>query len=170
MDAEQSMLTTGQVARLLGCSRQHVVDLCNAGKLESTTIGTHRRIARRDVDRLLARGVRLRREEERSLWLHRALLSHLLRDPDRVMAHARANLERWRGQHREDGMSMHRLRRWEQLLDAGVDGVADVLASRDPESIDLRANSPFAGVAGESKRLDVHRAFARHWAQTHEAA
>jgi excisionase family DNA binding protein len=56
MDAEQSMLTTGQVARLLGCSRQHVVDLCNAGKLESTTIGTHRRIARRDVDRLLARG------------------------------------------------------------------------------------------------------------------
>jgi excisionase family DNA binding protein len=170
MNPERSMLTTGQVARLLGCSRQHVVDMCNAGELESTTIGTHRRIARSDVERLLPRGVRLRREEERSLWLHRALLSHLLRDPDQVMAHARANLERWRGQHREDGMSMHWLRRWERLLDAGVDGVADVLASRNPESIELRANSPFAGVLDESERLDVHRAFARHWAQTHKAA
>lgn len=170
METEGSILTTGQAARLLGCSRQHVVDLCNAGRLESTTIGTHRRIARRDVDRLLSRGVRLRREQERSLWLHRALLSHLLRHPDQVLAHARANLERWRGQHRKDGMSMHWLRRWEQVLDAGVDEVADVLASRDPEAAELRANSPFAGVLDESERLDVHRAFVRSWAQTHEAA
>ena len=164
------MLTTGQVAQLLGCSRQHVVDLCNTGKLESTTIGTHRRIARRDVDLLLTKGVRLRREEERSLWLHRALLGHLLCDPDRVVAHARANLERWRGQHRHDGMSVQWLRRWEQLLEEGVDAVADVLASRDREAVELRANSPFAGVLDESERLDLHRAFARHWAQTHEAA
>lgn len=67
-------------------------------------------------------------------------------------------------------MSVQWLRRWEQLLNEGVDAVADVLASRDREAVELRANSPFAGVLDESERLDLHRAFARHWAQTHEAA
>lgn len=165
------MLTTGQVAQILGCSRQHVVDLCDSGKLRSSTVGTHRRIARHDLPAMLGQGAAgLRREEERSLWLHRALLGPLLRDPDRVLAHARSNIERWRGHHREDGMSQHRLSQWERLLDQGVDAVADVLASRDPDAVELRANSPFAGVLEEQERLAVHRAFRRHWAAEHEAA
>lgn len=165
------MLTTGQVAQILGCSRQHVVDLCKSGTLRSSTVGTHRRIARQDLQVLPGRGaLDLRREEERSLWLHRALLGPLLQDPNRVLAHAQLNIERWRGQHREDGMSQHRLSQWQQLLDRGVDAVADMLASRDPNAVELRANSPFAGVLEEHERLAVHRAFRRHWAAEHEAA
>ncbi len=148
-----------------------MVDLCNSGKLASTTIGTHRRIAKDDLQRLLGQpGRQLRREEERSLWLHRAVLGHLMRDPDRVLAQARSNLERWRGQHRADGKSRHWFDRWDLLLDEGVDSVADVLASRDHDAVELRVNSPFAGVLEESERLAVHRAFRRHWATHHEAA
>jgi excisionase family DNA binding protein len=39
-----SWLTTQEAAALLGCSRQHVVDLIESGKLSSTKPGTHRRI------------------------------------------------------------------------------------------------------------------------------
>lgn len=171
VDDDRKMLTTGQVAQILGCSRQHVVDLCNSGTLRFSTVGTHRRIARQDLQALAGQGaIGLRREEERSLWLHRALLCPLLQDPDRVLAHAQLNIERWRRQHREDGMSQHRLSQWRQLLDRGVDAVADVLASRDLDAVELRANSPFAGVLEEPERLALHRAFQRHWATEHEAA
>jgi excisionase family DNA binding protein len=170
MDTKRALLTTGQAVKILGCSRQHVVDLCNSGRLRSSTVGTHRRIAREDVWEFRGQVAGLRREEERSLWLHRVLLGHLLRDPDRVLEHGRSNIRRWRSQHREDGMSQHWLRRWERLLDQGVDAVADVLSSRDSEAVELRANSPFAGVLGEGERLAVHLAFRRHWSTEHDAA
>jgi excisionase family DNA binding protein len=32
-DPGTELLTTGQAAKLLGCSRQHVVDLCERGRL-----------------------------------------------------------------------------------------------------------------------------------------
>ena len=170
MESDRQMLTTGQVAQMLGCSRQHVVDLCDSGKLPCSVIGSHRRVARQDVQTFLNEGRVLRREEERSLWLHRALLGPLLRDPDRVLAQARSNVERWSTAHRPDGMSRSWLREWERLLDQGVDAVAEVLASRNPEAAELRANSPFAGVLDEQERLAVHRSFRRHWAAEHPAA
>lgn len=166
----QQLLTTGQVAQILGCSRQHVVDLCDSGKLPCSVIGSHRRVARHDVQAFMVEGRVLRREEERSLWLHRALLGPLMRDPDRVFAQARSNLERWSASHRSDGMSQSYLREWERLLDQGVDAVADVLTGRNPHSVELRANSPFAGVVDEQERLAVHRSFHRHWAAEHPAA
>lgn len=170
MHTERTMLTTGQVAGILGCSRQHVVNMCDSGQLASVRVGSHRRVARPDVERLLGRGRNLRREEERSLWLHRALLGPLLRDPEKVIAHARSNIERWRHQHRTDGMSSIWLDRWESLLDQGVDTVADILSGRDPAAVELRANSPFAGVLDEGERRAVHEAFRHHWAATHTAA
>ncbi len=42
-------LTTGEAARLLGTSRQHVVDLCNAGHLPYRVVGKHRRVSRHDI-------------------------------------------------------------------------------------------------------------------------
>ncbi len=170
METDRQMLTTGQVAQMLGCSRQHVVDLCDSGRLPCSVIGSHRRVARQEVQRFLNQSRVLRREEERSLWLHRALLGPLLRDPDRVLAHARSNIERWDTAHRPDGMSRSRLRDWERLIDHGVGAVADVLASRSPEAVELRANSPFAGVLDEQERLALHASFRRHWAAEHPAA
>lgn len=37
-------LTTGETAKKLGVSRQHVVDLCNRNELSFVKVGTHRRI------------------------------------------------------------------------------------------------------------------------------
>ena len=154
----------------MGCSRQHVVDLCDGGKLRCSVIGSHRRIARADLKSFLDTGRALRREEERSLWLHRALLGPLMRDPDKVLAQARANIIRWRVAHRPDGMTQAWLSEWERLLDAGVDAVAEVLVSRASRAVDLRANSPFAGILDENERLAVLQSFRRHWARDHADA
>lgn len=48
---KDKMLTTQEVADLLSCSRQHVVNLCKDGKLECDEIGSHKRIS---VQSLLA--------------------------------------------------------------------------------------------------------------------
>ena len=47
---DDELLTTGEAATLLNCSRQHVVDLCDRGDLPFTTVGTHRRVRRSDVE------------------------------------------------------------------------------------------------------------------------
>lgn len=42
-------LTTQEAAEMIACSRQHVVDLINEGKLKGAKIGTHRRIKLDDL-------------------------------------------------------------------------------------------------------------------------
>ncbi len=81
----QQLLSTGEVARLLGSSRQHVVDMCTRGELPFRWIGRHRRLARSDIDQLLEReSTGLTREQERSLWLHRAVVGRLVEQPDEI--------------------------------------------------------------------------------------
>jgi excisionase family DNA binding protein len=166
MDSPE-MLKTGDVARLLGVSRQHVVDLCERGEIEHARIGSHRRIPRSEVARL--KGVPSR-EQERSLWLHRALLSHLLADPEGVMEKALGNVERWRSSHRADGMTARYLDEWERVLRSGVDTVVEVMISPTPEACELRQNTPFSGVLPDETRQRILRAFNRHWAREHEPA
>ncbi len=42
-------LTTQEAAEMIACSRQHVVDLINEGRLKASKIGTHRRIKLDDL-------------------------------------------------------------------------------------------------------------------------
>ena len=42
-------LTTQEAGEMIACSRQHVVDLINEGKLKANKIGTHRRIKLDDL-------------------------------------------------------------------------------------------------------------------------
>jgi len=161
------MLSTGEVARLAGSSRQHVVDLCTRGELPFVWVGRHRRVPRAAVDRLLDRGPRaLSRDQERSLWLHRAVLASLVTEPDRVLAKATANLARLQAQH-PTGMTARWLAEWQRVLDGGIDEVAEVLASRAPLALELRQNSPFAGVLAPELRSRVLSAFAEHWRTHH---
>lgn len=161
------LLKTGEAAQLLGVSRQHVVDLCERGDLPYVRVGSHRRVLMRGVEELV--GPPLTREQEKSLWLHRALMSPLLSDPDTVLGTARDNLERWRSKHRAGGMSARYLTRWEKVLDAGLDPVVEVLISLRPEAHELRQNSPFAGVLSEDTRQQVLRSFTAHWAREHQS-
>jgi excisionase family DNA binding protein len=162
----ETMLKTGEVARLLGVSRQHVADLCDRGTIEHVRVRTHRRIPRSEVDRLM--GNRLTREEERSLRLHQALLAHLLTEPDAVIAKARDNLNRWTAMHRPDGMTTRYLEEWKRVLNDGLDAIVDVVISPSQEARELRQNSPFAGVLPDETRLGVLKTFKDHWGREHE--
>jgi excisionase family DNA binding protein len=169
MDAHgpmETMLKTGEVARLLGVSRQHVADMCDRGEIEHIRVGTHRRVPRSEVDRLM--GHRLTRQEEKSLRLHQALLTPMLAEPDAVISKARDNLQRWTGMHRPDGITARYLEEWKRVLDDGLDAIVDVVISHSQEARELRQNSPFAGVLPDETRRQVLRAFKDHWSREHE--
>ena len=154
------LLTTGEVARILNTSRQHVVDLCERGDLPFVTTGSHRRVRREDVEALRTRTQRLTRDQERSLWLGYAIAGKLTVDPRGVIAKARSNLAHLERVH-SGGPSNRWLAEWEKLLDGPAAGVLDALTSRAPRARELRQNSPFAGVLSDEER---HRVLAGHGA------
>ncbi|HEX6074203.1 MAG TPA: helix-turn-helix domain-containing protein [Micromonosporaceae bacterium] len=160
------LLTTGEVAVLLRSSRQHVVDLCERGLLPYVRAGTHRRVRRADVEAVLRPD--LTRDQLKALWLHRAVAGRLVTDPGTVLSKARANLDRLRRIH-PDGMAAVWLDRWRTVLEDGAEAVLDVLTSRAPNAVELRQNSPFAGVLSEVERRAVLAAFAAQWREARTA-
>jgi excisionase family DNA binding protein len=167
----QQLLSTGEAAHLLGSSRQHVVDMCTRGELPFLWIGRHRRIERSDIDRLVERqSTQLTREQERSLWLHRAVAGRLVEQPAAILELARQNAMRLLGQQARSGMTAHWLQQWLRVLDSGVDEVAEVLTSHSQLALELRQNSPFAGALPPETRSRVLAAFAKHWRDEHTAA
>jgi excisionase family DNA binding protein len=159
-------LTTGEAAVLLGSSRQHVVDLCERGVLPYVKAGSHRRLRRAEVEALLR--PELTRDQFKALWLHRAVAGRLVTDPQGVLSKARTNLDRLRGVH-PSGTAAVWLGRWQAILDDGVEAVVDALTSRAPDAVELRQNSPFAGVLAEAERRAVLAAFATYWREERAA-
>lgn len=53
------------------------------------------------------------------------------------------------------------LKRWQEKINEGVGAVLKVLASEDPEAVELRQNSPFAGVLSQSQRKKILESFTR---------
>ena len=161
---EARLLSTGEAAILLGSSRQHVVDLCESGQLPCVKIGKHRRIERDSIDAFLRMpGVRpgLRREQLASLWLHRAVAGRLVQDPANVLDQARANLDRLSRVHPSAGGWLDA---WRRAMDAGPEDLLQVLTSPAESAVELRQNSPFAGVLDEAERRRVLSAFRQYWA------
>jgi excisionase family DNA binding protein len=154
------LLTTGEVAALLRSSRQHVVDLCDQGVLPAIRVGSHRRIRQEDVEVLLRPSQQLTRDQLKALWLHRAVAGSLVTNPDEVLDKARANLDRLLRQH-QNTMTEMWLRRWQDTIDAGAEAVLEVLTSQDSDAVEMRQNSPFAGVLSEPQRLQVLDSFRR---------
>jgi excisionase family DNA binding protein len=162
------LLSTSEAARRLGSSRQHVVNLCTRGELPFVWVGRHRRIRQSDVERLLGNKVeRLTRDQEKSLWLHRAILARLAVDPESVLEIARNNAHKILLDQTRDNMTSRWLREWLRVLDDGVDSVAEVLTSASPRAVELRQNSPFAGALPEDIRLLALAAFTKHWQEEH---
>jgi excisionase family DNA binding protein len=154
------LLTTGQAAKLMGTSRQQVVNLCERGDLPFVKVGAHRRLQRGDVEALLRPQPTLTRDQRKSLWLHQAVAGILVTEPDLVLAKARENLDRLVQQHRSTMTSVW-LERWRGKIDEGPNAVLAALTSEDPESVELRQNSPFAGVLPQPQRQKVLQAFGR---------
>ena len=51
------LLTTGEAARLLRCSRAYVASLCLRGLMPYVKVGTQRRVRRADVEALIEPGI-----------------------------------------------------------------------------------------------------------------
>jgi len=161
----RGLLTTGEVATLLGTSRQQVVNLCRRGDLPFVMVGKHRRVERNAVEALLRPEQKLTRDQLKSLWLHQAVAGLLVTDPETVLGKAAENLERLVVQH-QGTMTESWLLRWREKLSEGPGAVLKALTSQDPESVELRQNSPFAGVLSQSQRQQVLDAFTRSgWEQ-----
>jgi excisionase family DNA binding protein len=161
----EDLIRTGEAAVLLGCSRQHVVDLCDSGKLPVVRGGgSHRYVRRSDVLTLTRRP--LTREQEQSRWLHAAIASRLVAEPDLVLGRARANLDRFVAVH-AGTMAAHWLGLWRNALDAGPDQVLTALVSEAPQAAEMRQNSPFAGILPPDERRAVLESFRRHWQAGH---
>lgn len=109
-----------------------------------------------------------RREKQRSLWLNRAVVGELTRDPDRVMAIARANIARWRDVHAHRPGILAALDQWGKILDAGVEAVVAVLTGHSEAAEDLRQNTPFAGVLTQEQRDQALGSFRTEWARQHD--
>ena len=158
------LISTGMASTLLGTSRQQVVNLCDSGHIPCFRVGKHRRIQRADVLRYRERRP-LTRDQVRSLWLHQAIARRVVVDPDGTIRRARSNLQRLEATHPR-GLAAQRLEEWEELLDGPIDELLEVMTSRSERGIELRQNSPFAGVLSEHERGRVLDNFRR----THAAA
>lgn len=161
----EDLIRTGEAAVLLGCSRQHVVDLCDSGRLPVVRGGgSHRHVRRSDVLAMARRP--LTREQEQSRWLHAAIASRLVAEPDVVLGRARDNLDRFSAVH-AGTMASHWLALWRDALDAGPDQVLTVLVSEAPQAAEMRQNSPFTGILPPDERRAVLESFRRHWRAGH---
>lgn len=154
---DRDLIRTGDAATILGSSRQHVVDLCNQGVLTCERSPKQRRLRRSEVEAFASRiasGPGLNRDQRQSLWLHGAVAGHLATDPVRTLEHARTNLERLQSAH-PSGMSRRWLDSWQSVLDRGPEAVLEMLTSPSALAIELRQNSPFAGVLPSEERNGV---------------
>lgn len=151
------LLRTGEVADRLGVSRQHVVDLCNQGKLPHVMVGVHRRIPEHAVAAKLARAHAPRNDgKQQSLWLHAAVVSKVVNDPDAVLGIARRNLAR----QRESGShSAHYTREWESIVEAGVGRVIEAFLDPSDHGATLRSCTPFTGVLSQDEVRKIKNAY-----------
>lgn len=157
------LLTTGQVAKILGTTVRHVVNLCLRGELGYTMVGTHRRIRRSDAQALKGRaagnaGGPMTHDQLRTLWLHRAVAGKVAANPDNVLAQAESTARTLLARE-PDGAQW--LRQWLVVLGRGPEAVMRTLVSTDPLARELRANSPFAGALSTDEREAILEAFAR---------
>lgn len=157
------LLTTGQVARILGTSVRHVVNLCLRGELPYTMVGTHRRIRRSDAEALAGRaagnaGGPMTRDQLRALWLHRAVAGKVAADPEQILTKAEATARKLLAR---APAGAPWLRQWLAAIGRGPEAVMRTLVSTDPLARELRANSPFAGVLSAGERAAILASFAR---------
>jgi excisionase family DNA binding protein len=152
-DDGNRLLSTGEAAKILNSSRQHVVDLCDRGELPFVTIGTHRRVRQSDIDAIRTRSVRLTRDQERSLWISYAIAGQIVKNPPFALKLALKNLVIMRQSSR--GQAQIWLDEWEKLVRGRINILLATLTSSSPKARELRQNSPFSGLLSDNQRNQV---------------
>jgi hypothetical protein len=83
-------------------------------------------------------------------------------DPPHVLRKARRNLLRMRQAHTQ-GRVQADFDAWQELLDGPLEKLFAVLLSTSPVAIQLRQNTPFAGVLTQAERAKALSAFRASW-------
>lgn len=163
--SSDELLTTGEAAKILGVSRQHIVDLCDRGLLPFSYAGTkHRRIRRGDLEELRAGSDRLSRDQQRSLWLAYATAGRIVADPDAARTAALRELDRMDDIAR--GQARAWLGEWRRLLAGPLPLLLDALTDRSLRGRELRQNNPFAGLLSQDEREQILDAWRRQHTAT----
>jgi len=162
-DLDNTLLSTGEAARLLGVTRQHVADLCSRGVLPYVMAGSHRRVRRADVLALggraaADRGGPMTRDQIRSLWLHRVAAGHVARAPEKSLVRTRRRLRTLLA---GEPSGRRWLSDWEGLLWDGPEAVMRRMVATDPEARELRQNSPWLSLLTAAERTTTIAAFER---------
>jgi excisionase family DNA binding protein len=160
---EDRQLSTSQAAKILHCSRQHVVSLCEGGLLPFVRVGTHRRINRSYVEQLVQPVVS--EADARALWLHHAIAAKLVADPDGVLAFAATRLHR-----RGRSSAAASLAAWKRLLAAGPEAVLEAVTAKTPLAAELRTCSPLLGLLTPAERRTLLESFTASRAHTSVAS
>ncbi len=100
----------------------------------------------------------LRREELRSLWLHRVIAVAIQSDPRGALTLAERNLGTMRGVDRRR-MAAHWLEEWETLVQGPLDDLLAMLCSTSRHASQLRQSAPFSGLLTARERWAAYRAF-----------
>lgn len=158
--SSDELLTTGEAAKILGVSRQHIVDLCDRGLLPFTYAGTkHRRIRRSDLEAFRSGSDRLSRDQQRSLWLAYGVAGRIVADPDATRTAALEELDRMDRIAR--GHARNWLEEWRRLLAGPIPRLLEALTDRSLRGRELRQNSPFAQVLSRDDREQILEAWRR---------
>lgn len=158
---DRELLSTGEAAKILGTSRQHVVDLCSQGILPFSMVGTHRRLRRRDVLALAdrpaaARGGPMTRDQVRTLWLHRVAAARVARAPGKSIGIGRRRLRRLLS---GEPAGRRWLEEWAALMREGPEAVMRQMVSTTPHARELRQNSPWLSLLTRTEREATLQAF-----------
>jgi len=163
------LLSTGEVARLVGASRQHVVDLCDAGRIASFRVGKHRRVRRGTVEAYLE-------EREQAsvvdgshllqLWSSRVQAAHVALEWSRAMDVAMRRLAEMRA----DSHLAWFADQWDRVLAQGAEAVMETLTRRDEEAAVLQNSSPFVDLLSDDERSRITDAFIDWWGSQRAAA
>lgn len=148
-------LTQAELAAAAGTS-QPTIAAYEAGR-KSPTLRTLRRLAEAaGLEASVAFHRPMTREERRSLHLHRAIARRLDRDPEAVLARARATLSLMRKNHPE---AEQLFREWAVILDRPLPELVETLIDPSSWGRELRQVTPFAGVLSAQERTVVYRSF-----------
>lgn len=101
-----------------------------------------------------------RRIEARILAQHRVIAERLRARPRAVLALARANLERWSGNYRDEPVPAW-LSEWRGLLEGPLPELLELLTAGSEDAVRLRSSSPFAGVLSARERWQILEALDR---------
>jgi transcriptional regulator with XRE-family HTH domain len=95
-----------------------------------------------------------RREERVSYELHRAVVKKLVDDPENVLGMVSGNLSRLRENVRGP-LAQRWLDEWERRASGPIGDLVQTMLGEDNEAIEMRQNSPFAGVLTQAERLEA---------------